>query len=275
MSDDSTASKPVDPPPVEPVETSDPDDLLVSTSSTSETPELVEPGPPAAADTAAIDSVVADPAATDVAVEEPVAPGPALAAASAVSAQQPVYVQAPVPPKKRGNRGIGVLLSVVGAILYAGLYAVVAAFILDLSSADLFGPNFTELLRSYIFWVPVAVFLIGLILMTLLLNRSGWWAHVLGSLILAVVVYFASIGLLLVIGNLFHAAPRQVTFAGLAIHPLVIASAIVAREVSIWIGLAIAARGRRVKARNAEARSAFEREQAAKNSEYAGPIAGV
>ena len=47
-----------------------------------------------------------------------------------------------------------------------------------------------------------------------------------------------------------------------------IAAALVAREVSIWIGLAIAARGRRVKARNVETRTAWDREQEEKKAEY-------
>jgi hypothetical protein len=49
-----------------------------------------------------------------------------------------------------------------------------------------------------------------------------------------------------------------------------IAAALVAREVSIWIGLAIAARGRRVRARNDETRTAWDREQEEKRAEYEG-----
>ena len=49
-----------------------------------------------------------------------------------------------------------------------------------------------------------------------------------------------------------------------------IAAALVAREVSIWIGLAIAARGRRVRVRNDETRTAWDREQEEKRAEYEG-----
>ena len=42
---------------------------------------------------------------------------------------------------------------------------------------------------------------------------------------------------------------------------ILIATGVVAHEVSIWVGAAISMRGRGVKARNAEARDAFDREQ--------------
>jgi len=243
------------------------------------TPELVQPEP-VPADTAAVRSAVAEPAGSEPVVAEPLVAGAtgevdpvvvpaAVAAASAVPAQQ-LYIAPPVPPKKRGNRGIGVLLSFVGGVLFAALYGVVSALILDIREGDLFGPDFVSFLSSAFFWVPVATFLVGLILLVLVLNRAGWWAHVFGSLILAIAVYFGMIGLLLLIGNVFHGSPTPVTFATLAVNPWVIAAAVVAREVSIWTGLGIAARGRRVKARNVEARAAFDREQEAQRADYAG-----
>jgi hypothetical protein len=249
------------------------------------TPALVEPEP-VSADTAAVESAVAEPViepAPDVVAQETAAePAPAVVpvavpAASAVPAQQAAYMAPPIPPKKRGNRLVGTLLSIVGGVLFAALYGVVSAVILDLREGDLFGADFVSFLSSAFFWVPVATFLVGLILLVLVLNRAGWWAHVFGSLILAVAVYFGMIGLLLLIGNVFHGSPTPVTFAALAVNPWVIAAALVAREISIWIGLGIAARGRRVKARNVEARAAFDREQEALRADHAGTpaVAGV
>ena len=49
--------------------------------------------------------------------------------------------------------------------------------------------------------------------------------------------------------------------------------AVLSREVSIWIGLAIAARGRRVRARNAEARASYDRELSEKRAQYERPVA--
>jgi hypothetical protein len=212
---------------------------------------------------------VAEPAVADAAIEtsttEAVTP---VAPVADVAGQQVVYVQTPRPPKVRGNRVVGTLLAILGAIIFAGLYGVVSALIIYLQSRDLFGPTFGAFLGSAFFWVPGLVFLVGLVLLTLLLNRAGWWAHVLGSLVLAVAVYFGMIGVLLLIGNVFRGSPEPISFATLAINPWVIAAAIVAREVSIWIGLAIAGRGRRVKVRNVEARSAWDREQQEKKAEY-------
>jgi hypothetical protein len=189
-----------------------------------------------------------------------------------------VYVQAAVPPKRRGNRLIGVLLAIVGAAIFAGLYAVVVVVINHLQGGAQFGSpanEFINVFSSAYFSVAVVAFLVLMIVLVIVLNRAGWWAHVFGSLILAIAVYFATIGGLLFIGNVLGYSPNPLTFAGLAVEPWVIATAVVARETSIWMGLGIAARGRRVKARNVEARAAFDREQEAKRAEHAGAVAGV
>ncbi|MEO6116249.1 MAG: hypothetical protein ABIP33_07685, partial [Pseudolysinimonas sp.] len=124
--------------------------------------------------------------------------------------------------------------------------------------------------QNAIFWIPIMMFALAFIVVTVILNRAGWWAHVIGSLLVALFVYFASIGLLLLVNNVFGQTPAQANsaFGALATNPLMIAAALVAREVSIWIGLAIAARGRRVKVRNEETRTAWDREQDEKKAEY-------
>jgi hypothetical protein len=192
--------------------------------------------------------------------------------ASGVAGQQVVYVQAPLPPKVRGNRVIGVLLALLGTVVFAAVYAGAASIPLALrfSGGDGFSPAFSAFVQNAIFWIPIMMFALAFVVLTVVLNRAGWWAHVLGSLLVAVFVYFASIGLLLLVGNVFALTPRQASsaFGDLATNPLMIAAALVAREVSIWIGLAIAARGRRVKARNVETRTAWDREQDEKKAEY-------
>ena len=124
-------------------------------------------------------------------------------------------------------------------------------------------------MQSAIFWIPIMMFALGFIVVTVILNRAGWWAHVIGSLLVAVFVYFSTIGLLVLVAGLTHDKANSL-FATWAINPLMIAAALVAREVSIWIGLAIAARGRRVRARNAETRAEWDREQDEKRAEYEG-----
>jgi hypothetical protein len=188
-----------------------------------------------------------------------------------VAGQQVVYVQAPLPPRVRGNRVVGVLLALVGTVVFAVVYAGAATIPIAIGySRAGFSPTFSAFLQNAIFWIPIMMFALGFIVLTVILNRAGWWAHVLGSLLVAVFVYFASIGLLLLVGNVVSLTPAQANsaFGALATNPLMIAAALVAREVSIWIGLGIAARGRRVRARNEETRSAWDREQEEKRAEY-------
>ena len=123
---------------------------------------------------------------------------------------------------------------------------------------------FTDWLPGFLtlplFYVPVAVFLVLFVLFVLLVNRAGWSVYVLGSFVLAVALYFASIGMLLALDGMLFNFTGDTSFAGLALNPAIVIATMVAREVAIWIGAAISARGRRVKARNLEAVAAYERE---------------
>jgi hypothetical protein len=251
----------------------------------------------------AVDFGPADPTPADVAVEEPAVATPvaekpkpakkpkvekvdtakvetdtpatatgevAPASTSEYAGREVVYVQAPVPPRLKGNRGVGAALAVLGAILFAALYgvAVIVAFVLRGDDAPL--NTFAQFIQNAAFWVPVLVFLVAFVLLVLVVNRAGWAAHVFGSLLVALVVYFGSIGLLLLVANIAGAASggSAGSFAGLALNPFIIIASLVAREVAIWIGLAIAARGRRVKARNVELVDEWEQEHAETKAQY-------
>lgn len=196
-----------------------------------------------------------DPAA--VAIPEPVA---APASAPVAPGPQYVYVHAPAEPKKHGNRGIGSLIAVGSAIVYAAVFAVVV-FVIRLLLAN--EATFAFVLQPS-FSVPVLFYVIGLVLLVLILNRAGWAAYVVGSILVGVLVYFGTIGVL-ALGQGVVAMTPQVAgrvFGALVFDPFVIAAALVAREVSLWMGHLISRRGRRVKARNAEARDAWQRELA-------------
>lgn len=189
---------------------------------------------------------------------------------SQYAGREVVYVQAPIPPKLRGNRGVGSLLAVLGAVVFAALYgvAVIIAFALRGGADPL--ATFGSFIQNAAYWIPVLVFLVAFVLLVLIVNRGGWAVHVFGSLIVGLVVYFGSIGLLLAVANISAAASggQTQTFAGLALNPFVIIAALVAREVSIWVGLLIAARGRRVKARNLDLVEAWEQEHAETKAQY-------
>ena len=186
----------------------------------------------------------------------------------AAPSPQTIYVQAPTPPRKKGNRGIGVLLAVAGAIVFAVFHAVITA-IAYLASGRSF--DIVSFFGSSAFLVPTFVFLGVFILAVLLINRAGWWAWVIGSLFVAVAVYFASIGIILLVGNVVAMTPSEANerFVELAMSTPLIIATLLAREISIWFGAAIAARGRKVKARNAEAQVAYERDLAENRRQYA------
>ncbi|MCS5732557.1 hypothetical protein [Herbiconiux daphne] len=202
------------------------------------------------------------------------APAPAAGAApaavvgSAAYAYQPVPqpLAAPVPPDAKGNRGGGSLIALIGTLAFAIVYAGVSFLIIaaNVGATD-YIPAFSSFLLSAAFIVPVVVFAISLILIVLIVNRAGWWAYVLGGFLVAVLVYVAGIAGALIHVQAWNFQPQeQYDFVrSLTMDPLTLAGAIVAREVSIWTGAWIAARGRRVKARNIAAREEYERNQEA------------
>ncbi|GAA2241399.1 hypothetical protein N1031_12175 [Herbiconiux moechotypicola] len=200
---------------------------------------------------------------------EPAAyPDPEPAAYAAVPAAAPVgevaYAQyqpvpqpvAPVAPTPRGNRGGGTLLALAGTVVFAAVFAAVAFVIVTLNVPGAAGlAAFGSFLASAAFIVPVVVFAVSLILIVLIVNRAGWWAYVLGGFVVAVLVYVGGIAGALVHVQAWGWQPQeQYDFVrSLTMDPLTLAGAIIAREVSIWTGAVIAARGRRVKTANAAA----------------------
>ena len=223
---------------------------------------LVEPG--------ATPASVTEPEAETVAFADPVvaAEEPATVrteAAPAAAPQQVVYVQAPAPPRKRGNRGVGTLIAVLSALVFVALLAVTTAIIQYASSGNF---EFGFLAQSQ-FFIPVLFFLVAFILLVLLLNRAGWSAYIIGSLLVGLAVYFGSIGLGLLVTDVIANTPTEATarFVEQLSNPFLIASALLAREVSLWFGALISRRGRSVKARNVTARENYERELAERRAQ--------
>ncbi len=189
-----------------------------------------------------------------------------------VPPMQTVYITAPQPPRRKGNRGFGTLLAVLATVAFAAAYAGLVALLILFVRPDGVESAFGAFVTGPLFYVPVLVFLVFMVLWALLANRASWWAWVVGSLVVAALVYFVSIGILLLVAGGFGLTASQAaeTFTGLALNPAIIVAVVLAREVSIWFGAVIAARGRRVRERNYEAWQAFEREQAEKRAEFAG-----
>ena len=180
--------------------------------------------------------------------------------------QQAIYVQAPTPPRRKGNRGFGVLVALIGTALFALLYAGVA-YLLLLGQGDAGEANavFTEFLTRAVFWVPIAAFFIGFALLAAIVNRGPYWTYAVFGLLVGVLVYFSYIGgALLTVEAWTLTTDRAADFiAQRWLDPFAIAAALIALEIPIWLGGWIAARGRTVTERNQLAVEAYDRELAA------------
>jgi len=175
-------------------------------------------------------------------------------------------VPAPVPPSKKGNRGFGVLIALLSTVVFAGLYALVIATIraveVGVFQFDFFG--------SLAFYTPAIFFFVGFVIVVVFANRASWWSYVLGSLFVGLFVYFGTVGTGLLVNNVLGETATEAArlLATALSSPFIIGAALVAREVSMWMGAFISARGRKVKARNIDARETFDSESAARTSEY-------
>lgn len=248
---------------VEPVQPAEPAPLVEPTSPVEAAGNLAQPTTAEAVveeapETAGYEERIVEPQPTATAEPLP-------AAAPLAAPVQTVYVTAPTPPRKKGNRGFGALFALISLVVFAALFAgIIALVMLFLMPSSTLGESFAGFLASSAFWVPLVVFLVFFLLMVLIVNRAGWSVWVLGSFLVAVLVYFGSIGGILLASNIFQMTPEQAAegFRQLALSAPVIVATVLAREVTIWFGAAIASRGRKVKVRNLESQAAFERELA-------------
>lgn len=223
---------------------------------------------PVVAEPITAEPVTAEPVTAQPYTAEPVLVAPD-AAAAAAAAREVVYVQAPTPPPLRHNRGFGVLISLLGTVAFALLFIGVVAVIVAIAGASV-DETLGQFLRSMAFWVPVAVYAVISVLFALIVNRAAWWAHVLGSLFVAGLTYAISAGIILLALGVIGMTPEQGVQQAAEVFgsPWLIAALVIAREVALWFGLAIASRGRRVKERNAADRAAFEQSVADRRAEY-------
>ncbi|GAA1783953.1 hypothetical protein [Leucobacter iarius] len=194
-----------------------------------------------------------------------------------ISADHPMaalYVQTPMPPEIRGNRGAGVLIALVATVGFALVYAGVLALWIAPSfpPSTYFSEGLVPLLTSWAFIAATAAFFVGLVIVVLVVGRAGWWAYVLGGFFVALLVWAATVvGLRLVLdSNLTVQGPlwqqpvgdpgwnpvELVRSLGFSVPAL--AAALVAREATVWFGAWIGSRGRRVTARNRAAIDEYE-----------------
>lgn len=181
-----------------------------------------------------------------------------------------VYVDPPARPKKRGTRGVGIAVVLLATGIFTILYAL-ATIILALALRPDGLNGFVEYLASAPFLVPVAVFAGAHLLLVLIANRAGWWMHVLGGFLVAVLVWVAFLGAAIIAAGALGApaGQQQALLLQQVVNPLGILAAVLAREIPIWVGGIVARRGRTQAAKNAEAQEAYERDLAAHRASVA------
>lgn len=240
----------------------------MSTDNTTPRPESDDaPAEPVAADSVAPTPEAPaepEPELVESAPAEPVPAESTPAEPAPTAAPQVVYVDAPARPKKRGTRGVGLAVVLLSTGVFAVLYALATiALALALRPDGLNG--FGGYLASAPFFVPVLVFAGAHLLLVIVANRAGWWMHVLGGFLVAVVVWVSFLGAALIAAEAIGAteAQQQTVILQQLVNPLGIIAAVLAREIPIWVGGIVARRGRTQTARNAEAQAAYERDLAA------------
>ncbi|MHA3682669.1 hypothetical protein ACXR2W_00190 [Leucobacter sp. HY1908] len=182
-----------------------------------------------------------------------------------VAADHPMaglYMQSPMPPEIRGNRGMGVLIALLACIGFAIVSAGVVAVTLapKLAPSQFVDGLLAELL-SWAFIAGAVAFFVGLAVLVLIVGRAGWWAYVLGGFFVGLLVWVATVAGLAVdesgLSVLLNVSPLALLGTyGLSLPA--IAAGVVGREVTVWFGAWIGARGRRVKARNAAELAEYE-----------------
>ena len=195
---------------------------------------------------------------------EPELAGAATTATTSSTEPRVVYVTAPTPPKVAGNRGFGIFIALAASLVFALVFAIAVAIV----SAAATGRVALAFGQAPSFYVPVAFFALGAIIIALIVNRAGWAAHVFSSILVGLLVYFGTIGALLLINGVVQNTPEQAQamFAAALVDPFVIVAGLLGREVSLWTGALVAKRGRKVTQRNSETRAQWEAELAEKTA---------
>lgn len=215
-------------------------------------PATIAPGAPAVAGVAAAGAVT-----------QAAAPA-GYVTVDTVAAQQPIFVQAPLPPTPRGNRGVGALIGLLAAVSFAALYLIGALAIELLSGAvalDEIGVAAQLQVTSIGFWVTTAVFYLAFLIFVAIANRARWGIYVILGLLVGVASYGGHL-----VGQLFQAPFWSLTASqGVAlmeiemVSPLAFVAFVAGRELTIWFGAWVAMHGRRATEYNREAMLEYER----------------
>ncbi len=229
--------------------------------------DAVTTAPAETADAATAVITPSEPAADAPTIVAPTVQEPAVqesVVAAAAVAPQPIFVQAPEAPRPRGNRAAAGAIGLLAAVVFGILY-LAAALGFGAAAGDVTGANIADQLTgafaSWWFWVPVVVFFLAFWLLGAIINRGRWGQWVILGLLVGAVAYGGHL-----LGQLFQAPFWSLTASqgaelveGQLLAPLAIVAFILGREVTIWFGAWVAARGARVTELNNEAQREYER----------------
>lgn len=220
--------------------------------------------PVAATAAAPVAAVAAGSAADDRPTAEVAPPAYAAEPTRASSGPQPIFVQAPEAPRPRGNRGAAGAIGLLAALAFAVLY-LLAILSLGLLTGDLDWAGIPEAalaaLTTWGLWAPTVAFFLGFWLLGAVINRGRWGHWVVWGLVVGVIAWAGYL-----VGVLFDAPFWMITaregltlLADNVLAPLAIVAFVLGRELTIWFGAWVAARGRRVTEINDEAQREYER----------------
>lgn len=179
-----------------------------------------------------------------------------------------LYMQQPDAPAMRSNRLAGMLISLLATVGFGVVYAGILALWLarHYPPSTFLQEGLYPYLVSLGFVIPCGVFFVTMLALVLIFNRSGWWVYAVLGIFVAGAVWLSA-------GAGYSMSPQLVDAAQGAEHnirrfaefsltiPALIA-AVSAREVAVWFGAWIGARGRRMKASNAVAQAEYEQKLA-------------
>ena len=179
-----------------------------------------------------------------------------------------LYMQQPDPPTVKSNRVAGLFISLLATLGFGVVYAgLIAAWLAPKFPMSTFlQEGLYPYLVSLGFVIPVVAFFISMLILVLIFNRAGWWVYVIFGLVVAAIVWVsAGVGysmspqLAAETAGAEHNIRRYLEFA-LTIPALL--AALAGREVSVWFGAWIGARGRKCAAKNRAAQEEYEQKLA-------------
>jgi hypothetical protein len=215
-------------------------------------------------DARASDARADAPAVAAAPVVTPSEPVSQPAGTTAFGGAQPIFVQAPEAPRPRGNRGAAGAIGLLAAFAFAVLY-LAASLGLGLLGREIELSGIVDAtlatLTTWSFWVPVVVFFLAFWLLGAIINRGRWGHWVVWGILVGLAAYGGHL-----LGALFQAPFWMLTareggelLESQVLAPLAIVALVLGRELTIWFGAWVAARGRRVTELNDEAQREYER----------------